>query len=576
MTPPDIALQLLSSGLEARPLPTLAQAFTSLLLELGVRQAFGVMGGAIAQLFESLSHSELEIIHCRHEGGAAFAALEASFASNLPVALFTTTGPGLTNALTGLQAARWEGGKVVAVSGVTSAAQRGRWAVQETSEFTTPAGLYHRGEVFDFACTLEHPAQLEVVAAQLARGFARPGGFVAHVAMPIAQQACACAPARSPLVRASTPTCSEEEASRLAALLAEKPFVLWVGFGARHAAGEVRRLAEISGCAVMCSPRAKGIFPETHPQFIGVTGLGGHGGVTRHLTEHRPAHVLVLGTRMGEPTSFWEPTLVPDQAFIHVDVDPAAFCAAYPGARTVGIQSDVREFLLAVLRHFPHRAREKARGRAPLMESPLSARADGPVRPKFVVETIQRLVVEGTDAVVLAESGNAFAWANNVLRFDEPHRYRVSVGYGSMGHATAGVLGAALGRGGKAVALVGDGAMLMNSEVNTAVQYGAQAVWVVLNDAGYSMVEHGMRMCGFDPKETEIPVADFALIARGMGAEGINVTREVDLEGAIQEALASERPFVVDVRVDRSEPGPWTKRVRSLMSQSTRSAGGKS
>ncbi|HZA13783.1 MAG TPA: thiamine pyrophosphate-binding protein, partial [Myxococcaceae bacterium] len=455
MSSPDPALQPLGSRLDAPPLRNVAQAFTSLLVDLGVRQAFGVVGGAISQLYESLTHSDLQIIHCRHEGGAAFAALEASFASNLPVALFTTTGPGLTNALTGLQAARWEGGKVVVVSGATSAAQRGRWAVQETSEFTSPSGLYQRGEVFDFACTLEHPAELEVVAAQLARGFARPGGFVAHVAMPIALQAQPCAPARPPLIRASAPACPEEEAVRLAALLAEKPFALWVGFGARHAWSEVRRLAERSGCAVMCSPRAKGIFPENHPQFIGVTGLGGHASVARHLTEHRPAHVLVLGTRMGEPTSFWEPALAPEEAFIHVDVDSAAFGAAYPAARTVGIQAEVREFLLALLRHFPHRAPEKVRRAAPLVESPLSPRANSPVRPKFVVEAIQRWVVEGSDAVVLAESGNAFAWANNVLRFDEPNRYRVSVGYGSMGHATTGVVGAALARGGKAVALVG-------------------------------------------------------------------------------------------------------------------------
>ena len=575
MSSPDPALQPLGSRLDAPPLRNVAQAFTSLLVELGVRQAFGVVGGAISQLYESLTHSDLQIIHCRHEGGAAFAALEASFASNLPVALFTTTGPGLTNALTGLQAARWEGGKVVVVSGATSAAQRGRWAVQETSEFTSPAGLYQRGEVFDFACTLEHPAELEVVAARLASGFARRGGFVAHLAMPIAQQTQPCAPARPPLVRASVPACSDDEAMRLAALLSEKPFAIWVGFGARHASAEVRRLAEISGCPVMCSPRAKGIFPENHPQFIGVTGLGGHASVARHLTEHRPAHVLVLGTRMGEPTSFWEPALVPEDAFIHVDVDRAAFGVAFPAARTVGIQADVQEFLVALHRHLPARVPVRPGRSAPLIETPLSPRADGPIRPKFVVETIQRVVVEGSDAMVLAESGNAFAWANNVLRFDQPHRYRVSVGYGSMGHATTGVVGAALARRGKAVALVGDGAMLMNSEVNTAAQYGAQAVWVVLNDGGYSMVEHGMRMLGFDPRETDIPPADFALIARGMGAEGTTVTREVDLEAALQEALASQGPFVVDVRVDRSEPGPWVKRARALMSQGVR-RGGKS
>jgi acetolactate synthase-1/2/3 large subunit len=119
---------------------------------------------------------------------------------------------------------------------------------------------------------------------------------------------------------------------------------------------------------------------------------------------------------------------------------------------------------------------------------------------------------------------------------------------------------------------VGDGAMLMNSEVNTAVRYGAKAVWVILNDACYGMVDAGMRAQGFVPVETAIPQVDFSLVARGMGADGCVVTREEDVEAALRTAMSADGPYVVDVRVDPSVPGPWLKRIQNLILQGAKGA----
>jgi acetolactate synthase-1/2/3 large subunit len=186
------------------------------------------------------------------------------------------------------------------------------------------------------------------------------------------------------------------------------------------------------------------------------------------------------------------------------------------------------------------------------------------------MEAVQRQVVEQSDAVVLAESGNAFFWANHLLRFRSPGRYRVSTGFGSMGHAATGVVGAAIARGGKAVALVGDGAMLMLMEVSSAVQYGAQAVWVVLNDGLYSMCDQGMRAMGWEPFGTSIPATDFVALLRAMGADGLHVECEADLDEALRAAMEAAGPFVVDVRIDRSETAPTGRRNRNLMQQGGR------
>src|SRR5262249_26706397 len=154
------------------------------------------------------------------------------------------------------------------------------------------------------------------------------------------------------------------------------------------------------------------------------------------------------------------------------------------------------------------------------------------------------------NAPIITEAGNAFAWGTHHLRFDMPGRYRVSTGFGSMGHAVTGVIGMAIARKGKAFALAGDGAMLMDSEISTAVQYKIPAVWIVLNASAYGMIEQGMSALGFKPVETEIPHADFAMIARGMGAEGVRVEREEDVLPALQQAMLAEGPFVVDVVID--------------------------
>src|SRR5258705_6472881 len=101
-----------------------------------------------------------------------------------------------------------------------------------------------------------------------------------------------------------------------------------------------------------------------------------------------------------------------------------------------------------------------------------------------------------------------------------------------MGHAAAGVVGAANGSGGKAVAIIGDGAMLMNNEINTAVKFDLPAVWIVLNDARYNMCEQGMATLGLSADAT-FPEVDFAMLARALGADGIRVEREAELGPAL-------------------------------------------
>ncbi len=567
-------------GEQAAALPTtvsFSEALVESLHALGVERAFGLVGGAIAPLAHALAVGPLKVHHFRHEGGAGFAALEASLASNRPTAVFTTTGPGLTNALTPLWAARWEGAKIVLISGATSAPQRGRWACQETSAYTFPVGALHGpGALFHFGATLESADELAQVQARLAAGFARPEGFVAHLGLPLGVQAARVATARRPSpIPPVLPSAGPAALRGIAQLLAGGDAVIWAGYGARHASAELLALATRLRLPVMCSPRAKGVFPEDHPLYLGSTGLGGQSSVDAYFRRRKVEHVLVLGTRLSEPTSFWNPALVPSEAFIHVDLDPTVPGNAYPEARTVAIQAEVGGFLRGLLdalgeEDLPSTRRVDA---LPAAEQ-VTNTAEGPVRPQRVMQAIQKLIIDRTDAVVMSESGNSFAWANQLLRFPSTGRYRVSTGFGSMGHMTAGVVGTALARGGLAVAVVGDGSMLMQAEVNTAVQYGARALWIVLNDAQYGMVEQGMRALGLTPLETGMPRTDFATWAQAQGATGLKVDREDELDAVLERALKVEGPCVVDVRIDARQTAPWMRRIQNLIAQGADTAPG--
>ncbi|MBG1259468.1 scytonemin biosynthesis protein ScyA [Nostoc commune] len=565
---------------ETPPTLSVADAIAQMLVNLGVSYAFGVAGGAMASLWGALSNSSIDVLNFRHEAGAAFAATEAYFANNRPTVVFTTAGPGITNALTGLFAARGEGAKVILLSACTSAPQRGRWAIQETSTYTLPSGgIFTPGALFNYAITIESAAQLPQIFRKLALAMAQPGGFVAHLSIPTAVQASLVENISLPKLDV-TPfpmTASKQAIAKSVELLSSGPFAIWVGFGARDAAEEIIELAERTGAAVMCSPRGKGIFPEDHPQFVGVTGLGGHASVLTYMEQQPPLRTLVLGTRLGEPTSFWSSALVPKEGFVHVDIDPEVPGVAYPHVETFGVRSDIKAFVEELLQQLPDapnsttlplpRPEHKAIDPAP--------EADYPVRPEVLMAAIQKIIVENTDAIVMAECGNSFTWSTHLLQFSEANRYRVSTGVGAMGHAVTGVLGAALASNSKAVAIVGDGAMLMNNEISTAVKYKIPAIWIVLNDARYNMCHQGMKVLGLKGADATLPPTNFAMIARGMGAEAIVVVKESDIEAALEQAIASNAPFLIDVVIDADRPAPSGARNKGLAAQGIKSSSAK-
>lgn len=547
---------------------TIADSIVQMLKLLGVQHAFGIGGGAIATIWEALEQSSIEVLHFRHEAGAAFAAMEAYFADDYPVAVFTTTGPGITNVLTGIAAARWEGAKVILISASTSTKLQGKWAFQETTINTMPKELFTSGSLFHYAHSLKSSDELPEIAQKLAAGLQRPGGFVAHLSIATDIQIGKGCDITIPTLKSPLFIPDNNVINKAIELLSSEPFAIWVGFGARNASKEILQLAEKTGAAVMSSPRGKGIFPETHPQYVGVTGFAGHQSVFEYMQAVSPKRILVLGTRLGEFTSFWNPAMVPSCGFIHVDIDPLIPGTAYPTAETFPVIADIKAFLSMLLEKLPQKLSWSPVTSLPHPNNLTSAENVKSVytdfvRPNVLMDAIQEVIIEGSDAIIIAEAGNSFAWTTHHLKFHQGKNWRVSTGFGAMGNATTGVLGAAIA-GYKAVAIVGDGAMLMNNEINTAVQYQIPAIWIILNDANYSMCYQGMNKLGYTNAKTHVPSTDFVMLARSMGAEGIFVESEYQLKIALIEAMNSKVPFVVDVKIDPTKTAPIGARINSL------------
>jgi acetolactate synthase-1/2/3 large subunit len=473
-----------------------------------------------------------------------------------------------------------EGAKVVVVSGVTSASRRGKGATQETHGAAPWGGLFEVGGLFDDAFVLESPQMLPAVLQRVQAGLSGAGSYVAHIGVPGDVQS---APAgESPLARpvAWTPRGVEPEAVTLAAqrLKAGREFVIWVGFAAREASAEVRALARRTGAKVMCSPRAKGLFPEDHSQFLGVTGFGGHDGPERYIQAREVDDVLVLGCGMGEGASQWSEGLRPRRGIIQVDPTSTQIGGAFPEVELLAISADIKTFTAKLAACWPPSPADESFDELSLLPNnvttfssrpssgaaALSSAAHKRVRPSALMRAVQQVVLDGSDTLVMAESGNAFAWAIHTLCVRDPKRWRVSVTWGAMGHFAAGVIGPAAATGQHTLALVGDGAMLMNHELATAVYQRLPAIWVVLNDSCYNMCKQGTTMQGFLNVDCGTATVHFAKLAQSMGALGMRVDYEHQLHSALTTALANPGPTVIDVAIDADERAPISRRIQSL------------
>lgn len=540
-------------GLQA--VPTAATVLLKTFAAHGICTAFGIPGGQASPVFDGLLEvPDIRFVATRHESIAGFAAAGHARATGVPALVLTTSGPGLTNAITGMAAAALEELPVIFLAGDVATHAVSRGALQDGSQ----AGLDAVGMVRSmarWATTLPSAAAARATAErawQMATG-PRPGPV--YIGIPLDVGSASAGPLNLVLGERGPATPDALSCRRAASRLrtARRPLLL-LGNGARGAAREARALAERLGLPVVVTGHAKGVFPESHPLYVGIVGVGQHPSVTEYLAE-RPDVVCIVGSRLGDvATNGWKAPIEGTTETIQIDRDPLLLGSNVPV--TLGIVADARLALNEMVSSLPsdvvvpHRNTPTCRSaRAELAHS-----NSMPLKPQRVLASLSEAY---PDAVWCSDIGEHLTMALHYLRVDDPSRFHAMVGLGSMGSGIGSAIGIKQARPDATVVVVcGDGGLAMHAgELLTCAESGIGVIFAVFNDGRWNMIHHGFRtVYGRLPPALPSRVADLAAVAAGFGAVGVTVRKPADLEPERLRRFAGEmRPVVLDIRIDANE-----------------------
>lgn len=555
-------------------------AILQLLEDEGVEYIFGVPGGPLTALFEAMQErGKIKLVLAKHEGGAAFmAASHARVRRGLAVCC-ATTGPGATNALTGVASAQADSLPVLFLTGQVGTNVFGKGAIQESSVFGIDVvSLFEPvtklSAMFPSADRIPDMVKTSIRVAKSGR----PGAV--HLNMPadmLRRPVPRKAVAPSPRKSSRAMDWSALQSAFRTLLEAKRPCVL-AGHGVSLAGASeaLLRFARAANVPVMTSPKGKGVFPETDPHWLGVLGFGGHEIAEKYVQSGDIDALLVIGSSLNEfVTNAWSLPIASEHRLIQIDIDPTVIGRNH--AVDVPVAADARTALLELTRLFEI-GQPPERDFGPLMALQEStprylAAAAGesearPLKPQRLMRELRRAMPD--DAMLFVDNGTSIIWGVHYFEVRERETFFIDLGLASMGSAVAGVVGGALAAPSRrAVALVGDAAFAMNGfEVHTAVEQKLPVVWVVLNNNGHGMVHQGDKlMRGRDLGASQfVRQVDSAGIARSLGAYGVQVSSPSELRRALEEAFArTDGPTVIDAVIDPEEMAPTlARRVQTL------------
>ena len=538
---------------------TVGRMIADALRSAGVRYAFTVPGESFLGLLDALGDAGIRVVATRHEGGAAFMAEAHAQLTSRPAACLGTRAVGAANLAIGIHTARQDSAPMFTLVGQVDRRDRGREAFQEADLSTTIGGLGKwSAEPQDAAAV----AGIMGEAIRQALG-GRPGPVLLSLAEDLLDEP---APADAQVDGARQtpprPTADDIRASIELLASARRPIIL-AGAGILRArtSTDLLRFADLLQVPIIAGWRRGDVVSNDHPLFLGTAGYGSPSTVRDRLLAADA--MLVIGCRLNEPTTFGYTMPAADARWIHVDLAPERAEGLPRPERAVA--ADARAFLRAANERLVGKAvldAELVRTRQAANETDRAAWEgasdvddsdwDGPgVHPGRVITTLRRILPD--DAIITSDAGNFAGWAARGFRFRRPGTF-LGPTSGAMGYALPAAIAAALVHHDRpVVALVGDGGMAMTmAELETAVREKARIIVLVFDNERYGTIRmwQERRKTGVGVA-TELGPIDFAAVARAMGARGVRVDRDADLEGALRQAMAEDRPTVIQLALDR-------------------------
>src|SRR4051812_37941892 len=539
-----------------------ARSLVRSLEALGCEAVFGIPGGTILPAYDPLLDStRVRHVLVRHEQGAGHAATGYAQATGRVGVCMATSGPGATNLVTPLADAYLDSVPVVAITGQVTRPLIGTDAFQEAdiTGITMPI-TKHSMLVID-------PAEIPRAIAEAFHlaSTGRPGPVLVDIPKDVLQEQTTFSwppEMHLPGYRPTTRPHGKQirEAARLISA-ARRP-VLYVGGGVlkAEASAQLRELAELTGIPVVTTLMARGAFPDSHPQHLGMPGM--HGTVAAVEAMQKADLLIALGARFDDRVTGVLSSFAPTAKIVHADIDPAEI--SKNRRADVPIVGDCREVIVELIDAVrTERAERGERDLSAWWKQLDETRAtfplgyawptDGSLSPQYVIERIGRIA--GPDAVYTAGVGQHQMWAAQFIGYEKPRTWLNSGGLGTMGYAVPAAMGAKLGRPDTVVwAIDGDGCFQMtNQELATCALEGIPIKVAIINNGNLGMIRqwqtlfYAERYSQSDLGTHKHRIPDFALLAEAMGGVGLRAESKDDVDRVIKQAMEiNDQPVVVD------------------------------
>lgn len=541
-----------------------AEAVVHSLIDQGVKQIFGYPGGAVLDIYDALhTVGGIEHILVRHEQAAVHMADGYARSTGEVGVVLVTSGPGATNAITGIATAYMDSTPLVVLSGQVATSLIGYDAFQECDM----VGISRPVVKHSFLVKNREEIPYIIKKAFYVASTGRPGPVVIDLPKDVLNPDIKTAytyPDNISL-RSYNPTIQGHKGQIkrvLQTLCNAKNPVLYIGGGAVTSGcyQEVRQLAEKLQLPVTCSLMGLGVFPSTHNQFLGMLGM--HGTYQANMTMHNADLIFAIGVRFDDRTTNNLAKYCPNATVVQIDIDPTSISkTVHTDLPIVGDAKHILQQMLHQLNNHKGAFNSYQDWWQQIDEwrakKCLSYQKDGnKIKPQSVIEALYKLT-KG-QAYIASDVGQHQMFTALYYPFDMPRRWINSGGLGTMGFGLPAALGVKYGLPNEIVVCVtGDGSIQMNiQELSTALQYGIPIIVLNLNNGFLGMVKQWQDIiyAGRHSQSYMKSLPDFVKLAQAYGHIGISIRTTDELESKLTEALAiKDRLVFVDVAVDENE-----------------------